>query len=190
MRGPIKIGCSFLPNIRRSALETWSPFPLEIVAEITGSMIHERRFHTLFRDQHRGREWFDWSPELQAVIDQISEGKFDLASLPAAQRLPRKTPRQGNGWSDKTRLSQSYAMRIYHAEKKHGRFLPPELTDWRKFVTDTEQMKPINDFIADPNAHGLTLRERNKRLADNLRSLDYEWARARAAELDAEAEAA
>lgn len=93
MRGPIKIGCSYSPDRRRSTLETWSPFPLEIVAEMPGCMDDERRLHSLFRAQHKSREWFDWTPELQRVVDAVAAGRFDLTSLADAVPFPRSRPR-------------------------------------------------------------------------------------------------
>lgn len=65
--GPIKIGCSISPDGRRDTLQTWCPFPLEIVAEIEGDTKLERRFHLMFDDTCKGREWFDWS-EIEAWI--------------------------------------------------------------------------------------------------------------------------
>lgn len=90
MAGPIKIGCSLTPDARRSSLETWSPFPLEIIAEIEGGLDIERRFHTQFGDLHRGREWFDVSAGLLLTIDQINAGTFDLNSLPVNGKFPLK----------------------------------------------------------------------------------------------------
>src|SRR3546814_7865437 len=70
--GPVKIGCSVGPNKRRHELETWSPVPLEIVAEIDGGFVIERRFHAKFHDTHERREWFTWS---QGLDDTITDRK-------------------------------------------------------------------------------------------------------------------
>lgn len=82
--GPFKVGCSLSPIGRRDALQSWSPLPLEVVAEIEGDFLLERRFHQLFIASHRGFEWFDETPELLAVVEQIKAGAFDVGTLPAA----------------------------------------------------------------------------------------------------------
>lgn len=82
MDGPVKIGCSQSPSLRRSALETWCPFPLEIVAEIVGDAFIESRFHRKFLASHLRSEWFAASPELSATIQQINDGLFDASTLP------------------------------------------------------------------------------------------------------------
>lgn len=63
-------------------LDSWSPFALEIIAEIVGGHNIERRFHALFAASHTRREWFDATPELLAIIEQIRAGEFDIESLP------------------------------------------------------------------------------------------------------------
>lgn len=70
MDGPIKIGCSSWPESRRDTLATWSPFTLEIIAEIEGGYTLEHQFHAMFEHQHERSEWFTWSPELQAELDR------------------------------------------------------------------------------------------------------------------------
>ncbi len=82
MDGPIKIGCSQCPGKRLSSLETWCPFPLEIVAEIPGYSTLECRFHRKFLDTHLRSEWFAASAELTATIKQINAGSFDVETLP------------------------------------------------------------------------------------------------------------
>jgi hypothetical protein len=120
MQGPVKIGCSKAPDGRRITLETWSPFPLEIVAEIDGCMDDERRFHSLFRHQHKSREWFDWSPELQSVIDAINCGTFDLSSLPTPTPFCRtKRQRDVSIYHDPAwRFTRSVDLRLSGARKR------------------------------------------------------------------------
>lgn len=89
MEGPIKIGCSLWPDYRAHQLDTWSPFPLEVVAQIEGGEPLEMRFHNTFRASHVRKEWFAWTAELQAAIDAINAGTFDIESLAAPKRLPR-----------------------------------------------------------------------------------------------------
>lgn len=82
IQGPVKIGTSEKPAARCAALATWSPFPLEIVAEFPGDEIVEAQFHRMFLEHRQHLEWFTWTAELQAVIDRINAGTFEIASLP------------------------------------------------------------------------------------------------------------
>lgn len=53
-RGPIKIGCSYLPLDRLRGLCQWSPLPLEVVATCDGQHHGvERRLHLMFRTAPR-----------------------------------------------------------------------------------------------------------------------------------------
>ncbi len=123
MDGPVKIGCSSSPNGRRKALETWSPFPLEVVAEIDGDFGVERQFHVMFNDLARGREWFDISSELQTTIDAIKAGTFELDSLPIGGvvkdfRKPRDNSFCTPGW----RYHRSVMHRVWR--RKHIEYTP------------------------------------------------------------------
>lgn len=90
MDGPVKIGCSWSPDRRLKTLETWSPFPLEVVAMLDGGLYMERRFHALFVDDHIHHEWFRYTDALGAVIDAIKSGTFSHSVLPDAAQLPRR----------------------------------------------------------------------------------------------------
>jgi hypothetical protein len=94
MDGPIKIGCSQQPQGRASNLETWSPFALEVVAEIDAGhgFQLEHRFHAAFEHLHQRREWFHPGPDLLTVIAAIRAGTFDVGSLPDPKRIdnPRR----------------------------------------------------------------------------------------------------
>ena len=82
MDGPIKIGCSQSPGKRKTTLEMWCPFPLEIVAEIAGGSIIEARFHRKFLSAYLRSEWFTPTKELKHTIRQINLGTFDVGTLP------------------------------------------------------------------------------------------------------------
>lgn len=82
MDGPIKIGQSKSPEGRVRDLSRWSPFPLEIVAEIEGGRDVEERFHAAFIDHHERLEWFSPHPEILNAIAAINAGTFDVDSLP------------------------------------------------------------------------------------------------------------
>lgn len=80
--GPVKIGCATMVEARLKQMLTWSPLPLEIVAQMPGGYTLERRFHIRFQDDRLHSEWFRWSPELQAAIDAVAAGGFDTDTLP------------------------------------------------------------------------------------------------------------
>lgn len=90
MDGPIKIGASKSPGDRCGSLETWCPFPLEVVAELAGTTEIERRFHAMFRLDHRGHEWFNVTDRLLDVIASINAGNFDVSTLPEPRVLRRE----------------------------------------------------------------------------------------------------
>jgi hypothetical protein len=104
MKGPVKIGCSLSPDGRRETLETWAPFPLEVVATLEGPPELEARFHALLHDFHSHREWFHWCPALEEIIQAVAKGIFPVEQLPPplhrAQLRPRKpwTPEQKARW--------------------------------------------------------------------------------------------
>lgn len=95
MDGPIKVGCSLSPDMRRKTLETWSPFALEVVAEIEGDFDLEARFHALFQETHQRREWFGWSKRIAAVLAAINDGTFAVETLPSP--LLRISSTKGKG---------------------------------------------------------------------------------------------
>lgn len=81
MDGPVKIGCSDSPDGRRRSLEQWSPFPLEIVANIEGGFELERRLHWHLHETRMHGEWFRASEELTAIIDAIQNCVFDADTI-------------------------------------------------------------------------------------------------------------
>jgi hypothetical protein len=90
MAGPIKIGCSCSPSNRTRSLETWSPFALEVMAEIEGDVLLERQFHAMFLHLHERREWFRPGADLLDVIAQINAGTFSVEVLPDPLRVDRR----------------------------------------------------------------------------------------------------
>jgi hypothetical protein len=78
MAGPIKIGCSCVPEERLSVLAAWSPIDLELIGSVVGTFQDERWLHRCFADAHHRREWFLATPKLVAAIDAIlSAGTVD-----------------------------------------------------------------------------------------------------------------
>ena len=151
MDGPIKIGCSCSPEKRRDALESWAPFPLEIIAEIAGDFELEQRFHAKFESSHERREWFAVTPELEATISAICASRFDIETLPPPKMLPRRNGRRSRVRTAEERLRQSYSNRVAHMRKRSG-FAPPFsvkdiVTQGRTFLAD--------QYLAEPHVHGI-----------------------------------
>lgn len=151
MSGPIKIGCSCSPEKRRSALECWAPFPLEIIAEIAGHYDLEKRFHAKFEQSHERREWFSATDELEATIAEINEGVFDIETLPPPKSLPRMNGRRSRIRTPEERLQQSYSSRISHMRKRSG-FAADFST--RTIVADG-RTELADRYLAAPHLHGV-----------------------------------
>ena len=87
MDGPIKIGITFQVEKRFRELLKQSPFDLEILALHENAETRtEHRIHRMLVSTHRRHEWFEPSPELQALIDAVNAGTFDPAALPEDKR--------------------------------------------------------------------------------------------------------
>jgi hypothetical protein len=72
--GPVKIGCSYLPEHRLQMMMAWSPYPLKLLARHPGTMELERSLHRQFAAARRHGEWFDPVPELMALVERIAAG--------------------------------------------------------------------------------------------------------------------
>lgn len=121
-RGPVKIGCSDYPMRRLQAFAQWSPAPLEIAALIPGDERLERRFHAKFAHLHSHLEWFREDPLLDATIDAIRAGTFDLAELPAPKRLAYR-----GGHTPESKAAQSYTRRLRTLERRSDIHVPEEV---------------------------------------------------------------
>lgn len=105
MAGPIKIGCSSHPADRIQSLMVWSPFPLELLVTVPGSLKLEANLHDCFLDAHLHHEWFQPVPLLLAGIAALQANKpleeaFDLSARIGSLR---GTYRKGRGRSPKGR---------------------------------------------------------------------------------------
>jgi hypothetical protein len=162
MEGPIKIGCSARPEGRANALSTWSPFPLEIIAQIDGDFDLERRFHALFIDTHQRREWFDWSDKMREVVDAINACAFDINALPdgcgvASYIRGQKRPRTPEQCKD-----LSYSLRVGHLSRRSG--YTPRISAWRAMQQgDALAISYFDAFLSAPHQHG--------------KPIDADWAR-------------
>src|SRR3546814_2791795 len=116
--GPVKIGCSVGPNKRRHELETWSPVPLEIVAEIDGGFDIERRFHAKFQDTHERREWFTWSQGLDDTITAINAGELDVSTLPEPVQITQRSAEHTSELQSLMRIS--YAVFCLKKKKQNN----------------------------------------------------------------------
>lgn len=68
LEGPIKIGCSSLPDTRLEFYAGYSPIPLEIVGIVAGTIDDERFLHSRFAHLRSHREWFHSTPELREAV--------------------------------------------------------------------------------------------------------------------------
>lgn len=151
--GPIKIGCSLSPNNRRKTLDTWSPFALEVAAEIEGGHVIERQFHARHYEAHQRKEWFDATPLLLADIASINAGTFDVSVLPEPRRLPTTAGcKPGRKWTEQQREECRARNKHRRIEKKFGLVSPYQFSDPRN-----------EEFFADPEGHGITHEERRRR---------------------------
>lgn len=117
--GPVKIGCSICPEKRLISL-TRKRRPLEIAATIAGDYFVERQFHTLFREDHIGGEWFFHSAEMAVVISSINDGSFDLTALP---ETPVRLPRKQIEYTPERRAHMSAAAKKMHRNHAAYRFM-------------------------------------------------------------------
>lgn len=168
MDGPVKIGCSRMPELRRKTLLTWSPFPLEIVAEIEGDFFLERRFHAKFLADHSHSEWFRVSNALLDTIAAVKAGTFDISTLPDGSKLKRThlTPRK---WTDAQKARAAMTRMVTRTEKETGRRALDHSVEGRAA------------FVADPIKHGIDreedLRRRAKRSAEHYREVSASYLR-------------
>lgn len=88
--GPIKVGCSTLPEDRLIALAHWSPFPLEIVAAGEGTHQLERFLHRKFKGVRSHGEWYWPTPDMLTSIKRVQAGE-DVASAFGAMPDPSDT---------------------------------------------------------------------------------------------------
>lgn len=173
MDTPIKIGCSANPDSRKAQLETWSPFALEIIAQIPGDEIVERRFHALFRHSHERREWFTATPDLLATIAEINRGTFDVSTLPPSMRLVSMVNGKPRVRSEIAKQQTNLTRTANRAMQKSG-YSCPINCQWLVHRDDALGISIVNAFASNPERYGIPI--------------DHDWAvrrRALVAELNA-----
>lgn len=153
MDGPIKVGCSQSPANRRDALDNWSPFALEIIAEIDGDTRLERRFHHFFLASHDRREWFKPSALMTDTIAAINAGTFDINCLPEPRHLPNvNAPKR----TVEQRQRQSISMRLTCKQSRTGFFFNVQQGHPSQLI-DAGDWAPIEEFLAAPHLHGVAV---------------------------------
>lgn len=166
MDGPIKIGCSMSPTGRRDTLATWSPFPLEIIAELDGELELERRFHYHFSQAHNSREWFTATPELLETVAAINAGTFDPSTL-----IDRRI--KGSDWRARKPPAEyvgkqvSLTRRAGLTEYESGFKCPARYYRAYEEGRHTDILL-IERFIAEPAKYGLPVEE-------NQSAISYRW---------------
>jgi hypothetical protein len=154
MRGPVKIGYSTLPERRLMELSVWSPFPLEVACRIPGSNSTELAFHTLFRAFHSHNEWFHPAPEIDATIDAINAGSFELATLPKGRRLCVEA------WTAEKRQRIGYLAALGTSEWRTGLFVPAGVREAAQRLdaiagrARDADLAAVKAYLADPLGNG------------------------------------
>ncbi|MGN6290422.1 MAG: GIY-YIG nuclease family protein [Sphingopyxis terrae] len=121
MDGPIKIGQSKSPATRARDLSRWSPFPLEVVAEIDGGRELEERFHAAFIDHHEHLEWFSAHTDILGAIASINAGTFDVGVLPRASGPIRGLKKRQATWAEIDYDYYGLLLQYYSRDRKaHG----------------------------------------------------------------------
>lgn len=116
MDGPVKIGCSASPDGRRKSLEQWSPFPLEIVAEMEGGFWLEKRLHWHFHQSRLHGEWFSATDKLLLVIQSIRDGSFDAAALPTERPAEHQRRAQPSYVGKQSALTRRVNLEEYYGK--------------------------------------------------------------------------
>ncbi|GLV28168.1 hypothetical protein TomTYG75_06920 [Sphingobium sp. TomTYG75] len=156
MDGPIKIGCSRSPDGRCEALANWSPFALEVVAEIKGGFDLERRFHAAFAATHERREWFASSPELSAAIVAINAGTFNISTLPGPAFLAHKNKGRSPTRTPTQRRALSLSLRTTHLERRSGHESRIRTTGIVQ-CGDALAISYVEAFLSDPIRWGVPM---------------------------------
>ncbi len=77
--GRVKCGVASDPRVRLAGLQTGSPTPLKLIAEIDGSESKEKLIHRRLERWHIHGEWFHYLPEVcDIIVDEIANHLKDL----------------------------------------------------------------------------------------------------------------
>jgi hypothetical protein len=171
MDGPIKIGCSWSPESRLRALMVWSPFDLEIVATIAGDFDLEGRIHAQFAEHHRRQEWFNWTPELLALIEEVKAGRpigdfIDGTANTSIRRGYQRPSEQRRYMGYRTRLSFAFKRVQDQSRDRSVWYRPPSdvediMDRWgangfstgRAVSPSDQEIARLEEVLADPQRH-------------------------------------
>lgn len=158
--GPIKIGCSMNPNLRRRALAGLFPYSVEILAQIEGGMAQESFLHQCFRPIAVANEWFRSIPPMWlTVMEAQNTGTLSFLN-DAARDRPDLSPKQfairefgsveaasaACGYSPRTGASDSFSdlsqvarARLMFAVARRDGLLPRFIADLHEPTADAER---------------------------------------------------
>lgn len=117
LKGPIKIGFSYKPTERLSCMQGSSPWPLEIIGTVSGTIHDERFLHRCFPSLHSHGEWFRWSSDLARTVEQVLQAGIAIAYgtlIPTGLDQPWTRKKR----SLETRRRQSDSLRQSWAQKR------------------------------------------------------------------------
>lgn len=148
MDGPWKIGFSCIPQNRLETLMSWSPFELEIVAQVPGSFADEQYLHRCFARSHRHGEWFNDSERLANAVAQIAAA--GSVNVVRSWLLPEGSVRSGVA---RRREPQMVACIAYHrsvvaAEKRTGERAPRSV---RETIDRWKERASIGGCLTPPS---------------------------------------
>lgn len=179
MDGPVKIGITKNVEKRLMALSVWSPFPLEIIVWVPGTLEDEKLLHSTFADSHSHREWFAVTPELTDAIEKIKRGTpiVEAINPPAEQRSIRK--RRVAPVSAERLLWRQYGKKLRHtarhaqeaAKAESGkavefRYIPDDAEEIMRLWRRDDHIAPaalarLDEVIADPVAHCVEMEQKH-----------------------------
>lgn len=165
--GPIKIGCSRLPDNRLAECAAWSPIPLELIGTLPGTLEDEAFLHDCFIETRSHKEWFHFTPELDRAIkvaiaaQGVEPLRLTLQVKGNLRRLRNYRPRP-----PAQALYFSYSVRVRWAEKRLERRAPKDVQEiLRKWSGRADYRTPslyempdgaialLDKYLADPAAY-------------------------------------
>lgn len=156
--GPVKIGCSQVPEDRLRHYLPWCPYPLEIAVKVRGGFSLEAQFHAAFSNTHLHHEWFGPSAELSRAIGELIGGSFDYATLPSDVRPLGHRNRPPA--TAEFRAGMGLAHRLRHAQDATGLRAPASVEAAARDARSTigaehdRCVKVVELYLANPIAHG------------------------------------